>query len=225
MQNVLGRINDPEGYLLDPSLVLYLPLHQLDGASFMSKDAYGYLATVTGATWGIQGRTFAGAEFIDLGTDAVWSLGANDFTLAWWEKRDNTTNTLSSFGFGTAGYQPWQIQSIDTELKLWMTEADLSWSMSSAAVSWGVIGAGVWSFYALTRLGSVFKLYKTESEVDTFTDAGTVWADSGYSFRIGSSQGGQYLVGTMGEVIIHVSRAASLIELIHIRNSTKWRYI
>lgn len=43
-------------------LVLDLPLYKLDGASFMSKDAYGHLATVTGATFGIKGRTFVSAS-------------------------------------------------------------------------------------------------------------------------------------------------------------------
>ncbi len=42
----------------DPGLVLYLPLYQLDGASFRSKDAYGHLGTVTGALWQPDGRLF-----------------------------------------------------------------------------------------------------------------------------------------------------------------------
>jgi len=58
MWETLDRIDSPEDFIYDPSLVLYLPLYRLDGASFMSKDAYGHLCTVTGATWGSQGRTF-----------------------------------------------------------------------------------------------------------------------------------------------------------------------
>ena len=49
-------------FIFDPSLVLYLPLHQLDGASFMSKDAYGHLGTVTGALWTPRGRSFDGTD-------------------------------------------------------------------------------------------------------------------------------------------------------------------
>ena len=57
-------------FIFDPSLVLYLPLHRLDGASFMSRDAYGHLCTVTGALWRPYGRYFDGS-------DDVIKCGAN----------------------------------------------------------------------------------------------------------------------------------------------------
>src|SRR3990167_5915362 len=65
MQTLLERdqqLNQLGEFGLDPSLVLYLPLWKKDGSSFMSDDAYGHLATVTGATWGSQGRTFDGVD-------------------------------------------------------------------------------------------------------------------------------------------------------------------
>ena len=49
-------------FIFDPSLVLYLPLHQRDGSSFMSKDAYGHVCTVTGAVWTPEGRLFDGVD-------------------------------------------------------------------------------------------------------------------------------------------------------------------
>jgi len=49
-------------FIFDPSLVLYLPLQELDGASFMSKDACGHLCTVTGALWRPHGRYFDGTD-------------------------------------------------------------------------------------------------------------------------------------------------------------------
>ena len=49
-------------FILDLSLVLYLPLYRLDGASFMSKDAGGHLCTVTGAFWTPKGRSFDGSD-------------------------------------------------------------------------------------------------------------------------------------------------------------------
>ena len=49
-------------YIYDPSLVLYLPLHERDGSSLASKDAYGHLCTVTGAVWKQKGRYFDGAD-------------------------------------------------------------------------------------------------------------------------------------------------------------------
>jgi len=62
MQETLERLADPEGFIFDPSLVLYLPLYELDGASFMSKDAYGHLCTVTGAVQRPNSRKFDGSD-------------------------------------------------------------------------------------------------------------------------------------------------------------------
>src|SRR3972149_6505876 len=67
----------------DPSCVLYLPLYELDGASFASRDAYGHLCTVTGATWGLQGRTFNGtSDWINCGTSSI--LVPPQITLEFW---------------------------------------------------------------------------------------------------------------------------------------------
>ena len=49
-------------FIYDPSLVLYLPFYQLDGASFMSKDKHGYPCTVTGALWRPDGHYFDGTD-------------------------------------------------------------------------------------------------------------------------------------------------------------------
>jgi len=49
-------------FISDPSLVLYLPLHELDGASFISKDKHGHVCTVTGGLWTPQGRRFDGSD-------------------------------------------------------------------------------------------------------------------------------------------------------------------
>lgn len=51
-------------FILDPGLVLYLPLYEPDGSSLMSKDHYGHLATVTGTLWTPRGRTFDGVDDI-----------------------------------------------------------------------------------------------------------------------------------------------------------------
>src|SRR3990172_13167350 len=49
-------------FIYDPSLVFYVPLYELDGTTFQSKDAYGHLCTVTGALWRPQGRDFDGTD-------------------------------------------------------------------------------------------------------------------------------------------------------------------
>ena len=61
-------------FIFDPSLVLYLPLYQLDGASFVSKDAHGHLCSVTGALWRPNGRWFDGTDDT-IAADSVASAG------------------------------------------------------------------------------------------------------------------------------------------------------
>ncbi|MFC2070312.1 LamG domain-containing protein [Chloroflexota bacterium] len=49
-------------FIIDPSLVIYLPLYESDGASFISKDTYGHLCTATGAFWKPDGRFLDGED-------------------------------------------------------------------------------------------------------------------------------------------------------------------
>ena len=64
-----------DNFIFDSSLVLYLPLYQLDGASFMSRDAYGHLCTATGALWRPSGRYFDGVDdYINLGISSTLDL-------------------------------------------------------------------------------------------------------------------------------------------------------
>lgn len=60
----------------DPSLILWLPLHLRDcvsGDSFMSRDAYGHLCTVSGASWTPYGYSFDGvSDYLRIaGLDAI----------------------------------------------------------------------------------------------------------------------------------------------------------
>ncbi len=47
---------------VDPSLMLYLPLYELDGGSFVSRDSYGHLVTRTGAVWTPRGHSLDGID-------------------------------------------------------------------------------------------------------------------------------------------------------------------
>ena len=49
-------------FIYDPSLVLYLPLYELDGGSIVSRDACGHLSSVAGALWRLYGRYFDGSD-------------------------------------------------------------------------------------------------------------------------------------------------------------------
>jgi len=85
MQAVLDRMTPAMVY--DPSLVLWLPLRQRDcrsGASFMSADAYGHVATVAGALWGSQGYSFDGVDdYVSIADNAPLSITDVLTVMAW----------------------------------------------------------------------------------------------------------------------------------------------
>ncbi len=72
-------------FIFDPSLVLYLPLYELNGASFMSRYAYGHVTAVTGALWTPRGISFDGTDdYIEIPDHNALDLGAGSFTLEIW---------------------------------------------------------------------------------------------------------------------------------------------
>ena len=88
---------------LAPSCRLYLPLHELDGSSIMSRDAYGKLFIVKGATWRPNGRLFAGTDDdISTASDDWLPLGNSPRTIAIWFQTSTVGATVSyllSYGF------------------------------------------------------------------------------------------------------------------------------
>ena len=101
-------------FIFDPSLVLYLPLYELDGASFMSKDAYGHLCTVTGATWTPRGRSFDGTDdHIALPQAAYQVAGdGDDLTiLIWYEQLPVSVGTIFMLS-GATLYRPYFLVQI-----------------------------------------------------------------------------------------------------------------
>jgi len=80
-------------FIFDPGLVLYLPLYELDGASFASRDAYRHLCTATGTGWRPLGRYFDGVDdYINCGTSAELDMGTNDITTIAWINGSKVTN-------------------------------------------------------------------------------------------------------------------------------------
>ncbi len=74
--------------LIEPSLVLYLPLYQLDGSSFVSKDAGGRLSTVNGTLWRAGGRYFDSvSDYIC--PSRISNLWNSGFTFFMWVKPED----------------------------------------------------------------------------------------------------------------------------------------
>ena len=129
MWETLDRIDSPEDFIYDPYLVLCLPLYMLDGASFMSREAYGHLCTVTGALWRPDGRYFDGIDdYVDCGNNA--SLNITDaITLEAWVKLNNLTALRNIVGkFGASGNRAHALyfDKSSSEYCLYIVGADLS---------------------------------------------------------------------------------------------------
>lgn len=98
------KVKQQNSYL-DPTLVLYLPFHQLDGTSFMSKDKHGHLCSVTGALWTPRGRSFDGVDDQIVGSVLPFDTYPGMTILAWGTRTAGGRRFIVS-----AGYAPWQFQ-------------------------------------------------------------------------------------------------------------------
>lgn len=85
-------------FLLDPALALYLPFYKLDGAKIMSNDAHGFLATVSGAHWTIQGRSFDEIDnVITISDHVLLSNNTTYFSISGWFKTGNVDNQANVY--------------------------------------------------------------------------------------------------------------------------------
>jgi len=205
----------------DPGCVLYLPLHRLDGASFMSKDAYGHLCTATGALWTPQGRSFDGSDdLIDCGNPVV--LG--ETTFMWWMK---TSHDWAAYGgifdlSSGATYQGFHMTNQSRELYLRLN------SSNRCRFSGVPADLSGWHHYALYIAGggqndidnATLRIDETDYPPDTVvkTNAPLAWD----KFILGMSDYG-FLECTIDEVRIY-KRGLTPLEKQHHYLAAKWRY-
>jgi len=173
--------------ILDPYLLLYLPLHKLDGSSFMSRDAYGHLCTVTGTLWTPAGRSFDGVD--DTITFPLQDLSSGSHTILVWIKVGGFAaypHIVSAFNqtyryvrFHNDGSAIYIENSNDTDT------ATLTYAFST----------DTWYFIAIPYDGSTEHLYVNGDYKTSDGMAGGNVFD-----RIG---GGRYLPGTVGVFMIY----------------------
>lgn len=84
--------------IFDSSLVLYLPLYEMDGASFKSRESFGHLCTVNGALWRPKGRGFDKSDdVVSAGAIPAFNVGTGDLSFLVWFNADNVTDTQAIF--------------------------------------------------------------------------------------------------------------------------------
>ena len=212
-------------FKLDASCVLYLPLYELDGAKIRSKDAYGHLATVTGALWTPQGRTFvaAGGDRIVV-PDAASIDFTNALTLIAWVKLSAIDAWNGVIGKATT---IWSQTSYTLRVLLDNTfSADLSADGVTpvALTVAGALSKDVWYHLATTFNRPDRVLYKNGVSVATSSWDNDVFVGTS-DIYLGKYAGDSATVsGTIGEVFLY-NRALTALEIQHIYLATKWRYV
>lgn len=207
-------------FIFDPSLVLYLPLYELDGASFMSKDAYGHLCTVTGALWRPNGRYFDGIDdYITVSDTASLRITGNLTIEGWVKLNDN-----AGFETFTARYYAREFEARFTNGVMVFLDGD----GANCNVYTGTNAAGTnWVHVAWVR-GTTFTTYinglfdKSQALGAYTVTAGTNDVIIG-ARKIAAEPASNFLNGIIGEMRIF-NRALTPLEVQHNYLATKWRY-
>ena len=203
-------------WYLDPYLKLYLPLWKLDGTSLRSEDAHGHLATVIGATWGLQGRTFDGLDdVITIPSPAALNFGTGAFTLEVWAKLAVVANDYRNiirkggaegFIIRVTGQPADTLQAFVAGVALTAAAPDLNWHL-----------------YHLVRDASgAVGLYQDLVLLDS--DSAPLTVDTAADFTLGNNVAHtEGWKGIIGEARCY-NRDLSLGERLHNYQATKWRY-
>ncbi len=185
-----------------------------------SMDSTGHLCTVTGATWGYQGRTFDGDDFIELGNPTALQITGAAITVALWIKFTDAnlgTVILSKWGdqsayimyFGGAGNPTFAVNT----------------SSSVALTSLSTNNDGAWHFICGFYDGANVNLEVDNVAANTpAAQTGNI-ASASTTVRIaryGDAFTG-YFIGNIGGVFIF-NRSLPFTERLRLYQATKWRY-
>lgn len=211
-------------FILDPGLVLYLPLYKLDGASFKSKDAYGHLCTVTGALWSLDGRTFDGTDDrISCGNHTSLNLTSEDFSGMAWVNPTDLSATPFVISKGQTNVRGWGFYFDAGGRLIFSTSQSGAIQKTQTAMSTIVINTRY--SIGFTRSGADARVYVDGIDV-TNSAVSHINPDSDANeLFVGQMRGSGVnpLAGTIGECLLWNRKLTPQeIQLIHL--ATKWRY-
>ena len=210
----------------DPSLALYLPLHQLDGTTFMSRDHYGHLCTVTGAVWTPQGRWF---DHIDDQIITPLDVPPTAFTLEVWLNSPFTAsadNNRAILGKRLAVVE-WSLLVAPSIRKAIFQGWDAAGTQVIVLTSNTAMVANTWNYVGLTYdlATKTSTFYLNGVAAGTVSGADDIIRDTAEPVRIGNADNDpdRYWDGYISEVRIY-SRVLTLAEIQQNYQSTKFRY-
>lgn len=206
-------------FILDPSLVLYLPLWKRDGTSIISDDAYGHSCTVTGAFWTPFGGDFDGTDDkITLGSTLNLNYN-NGVTIEVWAKPDTAQNgCFTSFSATTRNIFQFSSTGI-------IYFGDMLGGFGRTAV--GQVTDDTWGHYvgiAPSILGQAVLFYKNTVSVANSNPVNGDMVNTWTNGQIGERLDADFdFKGIIGEIRIY-NRALHFGEIARNYLRTKWRY-
>ena len=227
-------------FIYDPSLVLYLPLHEKDGSSFMSKDAYGHLCTATGALWRPNGRLLDGLDdFLSIPDSPTFTFTAgNPFSIIVWvcpTAIADYDGVVGKWDNDVPANKEWLFR-FGASSKFEFRYYDSANATSRGRVTTDTIPTNTFTQIVGTCDGSIVdpnggtKIYINAVQKDT-TDLSTTGTYGGmvngtaplYMGNI-ENQADVDFTGIIGEIWIYKNRVLNITEILHNYLATKWRY-
>ena len=209
-------------FFYDPSLVLSLPLWLSDGSSFMSRDHYGHLCSVTGALWTPQGRSFDGVDDCIIISSNLGITGG-DITICVWFKP-------TAAGGSSAGVVSKYDNTAKVDYRIRNNVSDLCAARCRPGVAWDETSSatavyGQWYHLTLNYRGTTLSFYLDGELFDAITASGSGSQDWPTKTTIGRGavSNTELITGLIGEVRIY-NRALTPLEIQNHYLATKWRY-
>ena len=213
--------------MMDPSLVLYLPLRVIDGGNFMSRDAYGNLCNNFGSLWRNNGRKFDGVnDYIDCGNGRNLDFGTENFTVSLWLKTSSEVRqgVIDKQGVQNGTFFCDFVNSTNMHLYLKDVSGNGGDFNIDAGPSHGADGLWNHFVWVIDRENGQFKAYRNGSKYgDTFNiSAVTGSINNNNDLYIGRFSNDMFN-GLIGEVRI-CSRALRYLEIRRLYEMSLGRY-
>ena len=210
---------------LDPSCVLYLPLYELDGASFRSKDKHGHLCTKTGAFWTPQGWYFDPTDDKIVVPHHTALNGGAGLTVAIWYKSDDLTANRQFLCKNDAATLTnsyiFRYNSVGTTLQFRLNDGVTTGNTQPAAG----MSVGIWYLLMGIKDGTSISVLKNGANLETTANAGLGSVTVVGALWVGGDprNGVGEMAGIGGEAWVW-GRALTLAEGRQVYRMTKWRY-
>ncbi len=213
--------------------VLYAPLwhEKLQGSPFLTLDHNHHSCTVTGATWGPQGRTFDGVANVITIPDAASLRLTAPLTMSFWVYRASLYNSASA-------KREYLINKLNTNLgyvlRFEISDGRMQYvygygtgyrAAYSIKASWAV---GWWHVTLVQQAADYYALFYVNGVLDNTTDvANSPVANDATSLELGYTSfdvaNSIALNGKMGDVLLY-NRALTAGEIMRNYLATRWRY-